>query len=786
MGVIWRKVWRDVMHNRARTFLVVLSTAVGVASVGLVFGLSGLMRARMTADHRATVPPHVTLWGAAFTQDDVDAAGRDAGVAKVEGETSVGIRWKREGETEWRNGTVIARPDYAAQRIGLVNLIEGQWPGDKTLGLERQSSRFFGFGRGAQVIVQVEQREERLTVAGLVRMSTAFPPQFGGEATFFATPATVQWLAGVEGFTQIKLCLRSFSKAEADSVAACIEGVLEERGRPALGYGISDPNVHWMQDTVNTLFLILGILGALSLGLSAFLIVNTLNAIMAQQVWQIGIMKVIGATFGRVVRIYLAAVLTYSVLALLIAIPAGAALAHELATWLLGLMNIDIDAFHVVAEALLIQLGVGLAVPLLATLPSVVGGARISAYRAISSYGLGAGFRRGWLEQALERIRSLPRPLALSLRSVFRHRVRVSLTLFTLTLGGVIFIMVMSVNSSLDHTLEVVLQDFHNDIVVAFDRPQLTADLVWASRGAAGVTRAEAWDYSQARLSVSGGEQADISLWALPLDSQIFTPRIVAGRGLQAGDDHAILLNRKTAADEHLKVGDRVTLTIGGRESTWEVVGLVLSLGNNQRDSFVPLGALAQELGTAGRATMVMVEGQHHDAAGQQALARELRVAYEERKIELSFLESTSDTRSHNRAVFDVVTYLMLTMAVLAAIVSSIGLMGAMSINVVERRREIGVLRALGASSAMIVAIFVTEGVLVGALSWLLAVPLSQPGARLFSGLISEVMMPLDFSYSSRGALLWLGIVLVLSIMASLWPALHASDISVREALAYE
>ena len=108
--------------------------------------------------------------------------------------------------------------------------------------------------------------------------------------------------------------------------------------------------------------------------------------------------------------------------------------------------------------------------------------------------------------------------------------------------------------------------------------------------------------------------------------------------------------------------------------------------------------------------------------------------------------------------------------------------------NVVERTREIGVMRAIGACSRTIVGMFVAEGVLIGGLSWLLAVPLSVPGARLFSDLIGEVVlaMPLDFVYSAGGMVLWLLIVVVLSALASLWPALRAAQLSIREALAYE
>jgi len=786
MSIIWHKVWRDLAHNKIRTLLVVLSTAVGVFALGLVFGVSDVLCARMTEDHRATIPAHITFWVGMFDQDVVDAMLREPGVADAEGETYTSFRWKLEGETDWRDGGLVARADYEAQHMNLIDLLEGNWPAKRTLALERQSSQYFGIPLGTTIVVEFGQREQRLPVEGIVRVPTVFPPQFGGDATFYAAPETITWLTGLDAFNRLHVRLESFSEEGANEVAKQIERRLDRMGLPAGGYFVTDPDVHWMQDMVDTMFVILTVLGALSLGLSAFLIVNTMNAIIAQQVWQIGVMKVIGATFGRVMRAYMVTTLIYSALALLIAMPLGAVAAHLMAGWLLDLFNITVSAFQVMPAAVGIQVVVALTVPVLAALAPVIGGARITPHQAISNYGLGAGFGRGWLDHLIGRIRRLPRPLALSLRNTFRRKARVALTLFTLTLGGVIFIMVMSVGTSLNYTLEVILQDFGSDALVVFNRPYRTDQLVSVTESVPGVTRAEVWDYRGAKLSLTGGEEREVFLWGLPPDSTLFHPRIVSGRGLLPDDSRAILLNNKIASDEGIQVGDEIELTIGGRESAWTVVGLVLNLNNNQRDSFVSFNALAREVGSFNRGMAVVVQAERHDAQSQQALVRDLRAAYAARNIEINFLESANETRARNRMVFNIIIYLLLAMAILAAVVGSIGLMGTMSINVVERGREIGVMRAIGATSPAIVGIFVSEGMLLGVLSWLLAVPLSYPGARLFSNLVSNTLIPLDFRYSMDGMVLWLAIVVVLSALASLWPALRATRVSVREALAYE
>jgi putative ABC transport system permease protein len=248
------------------------------------------------------------------------------------------------------------------------------------------------------------------------------------------------------------------------------------------------------------------------------------------------------------------------------------------------------------------------------------------------------------------------------------------------------------------------------------------------------------------------------------------------------------LLNSKIAADHEIAIGDEVTVTVEGKEISWTVVGTIMNINNLQRDNFVPFDTLASEIGNANRGAFLMVAAEKHDAAAHQALIRDMRAAYEVARLKAVYFQSGGELRQQTQSQFNIITYLMLAMAVLAAIVGSVGLASTMSINVVERKREIGVMRSIGATSAAILSIFCLEGALVGVLSWLLATPLSYPGARVFSAVIGDQLfqMPMDFSYSVSGLVLWLVIVVTLSALASLWPSLRATQVSVRESLAYE
>jgi putative ABC transport system permease protein len=788
MGVIWRKVWRDLAHDKARTALVVLSIAVSVFAIGVIVGAYGIMSARMKEDLQAWVPIHISFWGWFRRDAATDAVLRDPDVVEVERLVDTSIRWRLEDDanlnpSDWRDGVLYAHEDYEDMRFGLLNLVEGRWPEERELAVERLSTKHFGIPLGAPVIIQIGQREHRLSVCGIVRdPAVSSVPQFGGDAVFYATPDTANWLSG-ELYNRIDARIKDHTIDRADAAAERIDERWDLMEVPHWGQWVRNPNKHWFQESLDTLLLITSISGALLMALSIFLIVNTLSAIVAQQVWQIGVMKVLGATRGQVMCVYLMIALIYGGLALPLAIPSAALCAYWLAEWGISFANVPLDSFRVFPLAIIIQIAVGLATPVLAALVPVMDGVGITAHEAISSYGLGSGFGRGLWDRMIARLRTLPPLLALSLRNTFRHKVRVTLTLLTLALGGAMFMAVMSVQLSCDTTVEAMIGDFGNDVAVDFKGAYRVEWLLHVTESAPGVAKAEVWEYQGGRIPLASGEDRPISLLGLPPESEIVTPRIVEGRPLLPEDENAILLSYQIADEEGIRVGDEITIDLNGEETSWTVVGIV---ANAEGVSLVPHDALSRETGSLNYGWYVAVVFDGPPALHRQ-LIRDLRAVYAANRLEAAYFWSAEDERASTWKQFTPILYILLMMALLAAVVGSIGLMGTMSINVVERTREVGVMRAVGATSVAIAGIFVDEGVLVGVLSWLLAVPFSYPGGQLFSDLVGQTMhIPFHYSYSVGGVMTWLLIVIVLSASASLWPAWRATRVSVREALAYE
>ncbi|MDP2776985.1 MAG: FtsX-like permease family protein, partial [Anaerolineales bacterium] len=116
------------------------------------------------------------------------------------------------------------------------------------------------------------------------------------------------------------------------------------------------------------------------------------------------------------------------------------------------------------------------------------------------------------------------------------------------------------------------------------------------------------------------------------------------------------------------------------------------------------------------------------------------------------------------------------------------GLTGTMGMNVLERTREIGITRAIGADDRAVMQTVISEGFVIGAISFVLAIILSIPFTYLLSTIVSLAVFetPIDVVFTIMGYAIWFGLVLALSVVASILPARNAARLTIREVLAYE
>ncbi len=190
---------------------------------------------------------------------------------------------------------------------------------------------------------------------------------------------------------------------------------------------------------------------------------------------------------------------------------------------------------------------------------------------------------------------------------------------------------------------------------------------------------------------------------------------------------------------------------------------------------------------TVGQVSSLRVVTDTHDPQRQIQVLDALQARFKENGVQVS-LQIGSDSVIKKRAQTNLLVYLLMFMAVLIAMVGGLGLTGMMSMNVLERTREIGVMRSIGAENGAIFQLVVVEGMLVGLISWALSVLAAIPITHLLDNRLGSSLLtiPLVYQLSLQGAALWLGVVLVLSVLSCVFPARNAVRLTVRDVLAYE
>ncbi|HEX2980374.1 MAG TPA: FtsX-like permease family protein, partial [Anaerolineaceae bacterium] len=483
-------------------------------------------------------------------------------------------------------------------------------------------------------------------------------------------------------------------------------------------------------------------------------------------------------------------VLVYGLLGFGIALPLGVFTAKTGIEILAGIINFDPPAYVLTPSTIMLQAALSLMIPLLAGLVPILQGTRVSVRDALSFTGLDrSNFGDGWVERWTARIESLPRPLLLSIRNMFRKKSRFILTVLTLTLGSMTFIAVMNVQAAMGKTLDETLRYFNFDFQVYFDRPYRMEQVLSEVQRISEVETAETWGMTNTHiLFADDTESDDLILSAPPQETQMIQPRLIEGRWLLPEDENAVVINTDVVKmDPTLTVGSTVNLLINGSPDSWTVVGIAQSAMMGPW-MYANYSYYAYHLNKVGLSQAVYIQLKDHIPTRVQAAADQVERVLEQAGIHVRSTALVNDLRQTAQLQFNVVLLFLILMSVVIALVGCLGLMGTMSLNVLERTREMGVIRAIGGSNGAILQLFISEGVILGLISWVLGAVLAWPFGRLMSDVVGQsfIQAPLLAQYSGAGAGLWLAILLVLSALSSLFPAMRAARLPVRDVLAYE
>ncbi len=792
----WRKVLADLWENKARSLLVIVSIAVGVFSVGMIAGAYVIISHDMGASYASANPANIEMRTAPFSDELLAALEQVEGVEAAEGRCFTSVR-VRTGPDSWTSLNLVSVADYRESQINLLVPLEGAAePGRREVLLERNGLEKIGAAVGDVLEFELPDGTVRsMPVTGIVLDQSSNAGDFLASPLAYVSFDTLVWLHQPETYNRLYVTVSSDSNDEAyiRQVADAVNDRLERSRCQVYRTHVNKTNEHPLQSTVQAILGVLGALGVLIVLLSSSLIANTLSALLSQHQRHIGVMKLVGGRTFQIFGMYIVLILVYGMIALLIAIPLGGQAAYALAQLIADQMNFNLLGYRIVPLAFLIQTVIALGVPLASGFVPVNNGSRATVLQAVSGYNPGA-VQSGWIDrltsQAAERLTWISRPLLIALRNTFRRKGRLALTLFTLTMGGAIFVAVFNVRSALNNYLDSIGHYFLADVALNFDRPYRRNEIEDVALRIPGVEAIEGWTYASAEvLRPDDTVEVNLQILAPPAGSTLVSPNLLSGRWIEPGDEKVITVSEGML--EHypdLQPGDTLRLKIAGQEDEWTVVGLFKFVGVQGLVGYASYETISDLLTQPNQAFTYRIVTDQHNYAYQDQMAATIDRHFRDLGYHVSLAEAGSDSLDTAAESLDILITFLLIMALLTATVGSMGLAGTMSMNVLDRTREIGVMRSIGAVDWVVMRTVIIEGLIIGLLSWFMGCIVAVPITSLLSAIIGQTVFatPLDFTYTVTGVAIWLGLVLVLSALASVLPARNAARLTIREVLAYE
>jgi putative ABC transport system permease protein len=805
----WRKVFLDLFENKGRTMLVVLSIAVGVFSIGVIAGTYVIISNDMSITYAANNPANIEVRMDDFDEDMLTTIRNMRGIEDAEGRRVINMRVREMEGEHWTTLDIIALDDFDENKVNLLNLIDGQIKPEKNdVVLERDALDELDIQVGQELVFELpDGASKSLRVVGIVQDPATGADDFLAPPFGYITMDTLLTLRQPKLFNRV---YATVSENQDDlvhirAVGADLKDRIEKSDIEVRRTGFSKTHEHPMTSIINAVLGILMALGVLIVFLSSSLIANTLSALLNQHMRHIGVIKLVGGRNRQVLGMYFVLILVFGLLALLIAVPLGGQGAYALSAFIADKMSFTLLGYRIVPIAFVIQIAVGLLVPIVAGLAPVIGGARVTVLRAISGdltmdekqdeESLGRESR--W-ERFQTRVTNalarrgihIPRPLLISLRNTFRRRGRLLLTLFTLTMGGAIFIAVFNVRVSLHDYMGTIGQYFIADVTVDFDEAYRLREVEQYAMQVDGVQYVEGWQFTSVEALLPDGSVADnISVLAPPADSALVKPILIEGRWLRPDDVRKITVSESVFNEfPGLKAGDYLRLKVNGQEEDWQVVGVFKFIGQQGSIGYAPFEYISRENNLTNRSYSFRIVTASHDREYQDQMAETLDYYLRDNGFKVRKAEAGLASLDTALESLDILVTFLLIMALLTASVGSMGLTGTMSMNVLERTREIGIMRSIGAKDSVIMRTVIAEGMVIGLISFVLAVLISVPFTYGLATIVSVAIFetPIKVVFTLTGYGIWIALVLVLSTLASIIPARNAARLTIREVLAYE
>lgn len=799
-----RKILGDILARRGRSLMVILSIMIGVFGVATMLSITDLLNRQLKEDIKTEQISHTQIYVISGGESITAAENRAylenlktlPGVVDVEGQAVYRVDWQHDNEQKYGVMFAFSEPFEDADLQTISRLIDGRYPKTGEIAVEPRFAEANNLEIGDKLRFPNTGNEEWEIVGIVLHPYYAeFPSNQTSilvDERIFANYEDAHRIVGFTGLSVIQVRYESTAQSR-EGLNELVDAI--GRKTPYLVYYTyqDDPEDNFLMSVMADMTGAMDGLGIVSMIVSGFLVTNVMNTVIVEQRRQIGAMKSLGASFGDNFRIYAGIALVYGVigtaLGLLLAVPAAASAARPVANWAAAY----IEGYKISPVGLGVGAVMGLLVPILATLLPLWQASRISILDAVTDLGISSDWGTSRLSRIMGRL-PLPLPVLQASNNIIKKKERLALTILTLTAAVAAFMGATAVSGSLNsfgsqmigiHNYEIRVtpqraSDYEQMVTLVSEKIE-DAEAVYPGLD----VLVQVPGFSSRTPLREGSNQVTIAGFDPATPTYNFD--LLEGTGWSEDPTRRGIIISRPLADSIAKhVGDTLSFIVNDREHSYEIIGIDSYVFEGIFMDWRELAHIAGYVDDAGQpqisAVYITLEGDA-TVAGVDDEIEKITTLLNANEIHATFFNQPRSAEVLTEQV-SVLGIIFQMMSLVMAAVSAIGLLAALSMAVLERQKEIGVMRSVGASSRTVMSQFMLEGIWIGLLAWMAAIPLGILMGQSFLGILPLDYMVLDFP--PQLVALGLGGVMIVVTLASLWPSLMASRKTVSEILRYQ
>ena len=782
-----KKVIRDLVEEKGRTFIVLIAMILGSFSVAMLSTSNQLLNQNLKENYLKTNPASFTIIVKDSTDKAMNLLKNNPDIKSCEIRSKVAARFKT-FDNQWLPVWLFIVQDFDSININSFKIDVGSLPKNTNeMVVERAYRKMTVIEPGRNYYLKLPGKDAVLmNLSGKVYDAGQAPSWMENMLYIYIDNKTAKTLNIVEKQKEIKCVLAAnrYNKIAIENVLIKAKSILSSNQIEVIRTEILTPGEHPHETQMKSLMFLLQMFGILILFLSCFLIINMITSIMNKQIRQIGIMKAIGASNYKIINIYLSFVMILAFIANLIAIPLGYHIGLIYTNFVAGMLNFEIFNNQLSHATIMFLIGIGILLPILISLYPIIKTSRTTVQASLNDYGVE---EKNNTPKIFSRF-PFSNIVQYSIRNTFRQKLRQIITMLVLVLGGAIFISSFNIRSSSNNTVKEMFDNVKYDYQLVCNESYSNEKLDSCLNKLSNVKQKEYLYSSKATIPYSNGlESEQFMLRTVSGNSSFYNFDIIKGKKLQEGKSGVVINHMFASKFKNLGVDSILKFKWKGKIIETKIIGI-------SRDLFIPPTIYldhdyfynSNQLLKLSNLVFIDVDNEKINNFSTYSTNLEESLAKDGININILYRKDT-----YKKAVVEhlvVIMTMLIMMTFLLLLVGGLGLATTMSINVVERKRELGILRSIGVTDKKMYRLLLFEGITIGLISWFFALLIAMPisyylGNKFFTIFFDTT---LNFSISPLGILFWLLISIIFSFLAVLIPAKNISKMNASALIAYE